>query len=160
MVKALRDRTGAGIMATRNALEECGGDMEKAAKVLAEQGLAAVAKRAGRGTAEGVVGSYVHTGNRIGALVEVNCETDFVARTPEFAELAHDLAMQVAAMAPEHVSNDDVPEGAEVSAEKVLLEQAFIKDPSKTVRDLVAEVAARVRENIQVRRFSRIALGE
>ncbi|NQU96171.1 MAG: elongation factor Ts [Chloroflexi bacterium] len=161
MVKDLREKTGAGVMATKKALEECDGDMQEAAKALTEMGLAAVAKRVDRETTEGVVGSYVHTGNRIGALVEMNCETDFVARTPEFAELAHDIAMQVASMAPQYVVNDDVPEEAdEVPAEKILLEQAFIKDPSKTVRDLVAEVAARVRENIRVRRFSRFELGE
>ena len=161
MVKELREKTGAGVMATKKALEESGGDMEGAVKLLADLGLAAAAKRADRETAEGVVGSYVHTGSRIGALVEINCETDFVARTPEFTELAHDIAMQVAAMAPEYVGNDDVPDDAgEVPAERILLEQAFIKDPAKTVQDLVAEVAARVRENVRVKRFSRFALGE
>jgi len=161
MVKDLREKTGAGVMATKKALEQCDGDMQKAMGILTELGLAAVAKRADRETTEGVVGSYVHTGSRIGALVEMNCETDFVARTPEFVELAHDIAMQVASMTPRYVANDDVPEDAdEVPAEKILLEQAFIKDPSKTVRDLVAEVAARVRENIRIRRFSRFELGE
>ena len=161
MVKDLREKTGAGVMATKKALDECDGDMQAAERALTELGLAAVAKRADRKTTEGVVGSYVHTGNRIGALVEMNCETDFVARTPEFAELAHDIAMQVASMAPQYVGNDDVPEDAdEVPAEKILLEQAFIKDPSKTVRDLVTEVAARVRENVRVRRFSRFELGD
>ncbi len=161
MVKDLREKTGAGVMATKKALEQCDGDMQKATEVLTELGLAAVAKRADRETTEGVVGSYVHTGSRIGALVEMNCETDFEARTPEFVELAHDIAMQVASMSPQYVANDDVPEDTdEVPAEKILLEQAFIKDPSKTVRDLVAEVAARVRENVRVRRFSRFELGE
>ena len=161
MVKELREKTGAGVMATKKALEESDGNMEEAEKALTELGIAAVAKRADRETSEGVVGTYVHTGNRIGALVEINCETDFVARTPEFTLLAHDLAMQVAAMAPEYVGNDDVPDDAdEVPVEDILLEQAFIKDPSKTVKDLVAEVAARVRENVRVRRFSRFELGE
>jgi len=161
MVKELREKTGAGVMATKKALEESDGDMEAATKLLDELGLAAAAKRAERETTEGIVGSYVHTGNRIGALVEINCETDFVARTPGFTELAHDIAMQVAAMAPEYVGNDDVPEDAEeVPAERILLEQAFIKDPVKTVQELVGEVAARVRENIRIRRFSRFELGE
>lgn len=148
-------------MATKKALEECDGDMEAAAKILTESGLAAVAKRADRETAEGIVASYVHTGDRIGAIVEVNCETDFVARTPEFSQLAHDVAMQVAAMSPEYVQTEDIPEGAEeVPAEQILMEQPFIKDPAKTVRDLMSEVAAKVRENIRIRRFCRFALGE
>ena len=161
MVKELRDRTGAGVMAAKKALEEAEGDAEKAGAALAERGLAAAAGRADRETAEGVVASYVHTGNRVGALVQINCETDFVARTAEFTELAHDIAMQVAAMSPMYVGKDDVPEDEDdVPEEGILLEQAFIKDPARTVQDLVAEVAARVRENIRVKRFSRFALGE
>ena len=161
MVKELRDRTGAGVMATKKALEEADGDMDKAAEALAEQGLAAAAGRADRETAEGIVASYIHTGGRIGALIEINCETDFVARTPEFEELAHDIAMQVAAMSPEYVSKDDVPEDAEdVPEEGILLEQAYIRDPSKTVQDVVAEVVAKVRENVRISRFKRFALGE
>jgi len=162
MVKELREKTGAGVMATKKALEECDGNMEKAGMLLAEAGLAAAAKRADRVTAEGIVASYVHTGDRIGALVEVNCETDFVARTPDFVELAHDIAMQVAAMAAQYIASEDVPEDAEeeVPTEQILLEQAFIKDPEKTVGDLVSEVAARVRENVRVKRIVRFALGE
>jgi len=161
MVKELRNKTGAGVMAAKRALEEADGDFDKAAATLAEQGLAAAAKRADRETAEGVVGSYIHTGNRVGALVEIDCETDFVARTAEFIDLAHDIAMQVAAMSPRYVGKDDVPEDEDdVPEEGILLEQAYIKDPAKTVQDLVAEVAARVRENIRVKRFSRFALGE
>jgi len=161
MVKELRDRTGAGVMATKKALEEADGDMDKAAEALAEQGLAAAAGRADRETAEGIVASYIHTGGRVGALIEINCETDFVARTPEFEALAHDIAMQVAAMSPEYVSKDDVPEDAEdVPEEGILLEQAYIRDPSKTVQDVVAEVVAKVRENVRISRFKRFALGE
>ena len=161
MVKDLRDKTGAGVMSAKKALEEADGDFDKAAEALAEQGLVAAAERADRETAEGVVGSYVHTGNRVGVLVEINCETDFVARTAEFTELAHDIAMQVAAMSPQYVGKEDVPEDEDdVPEEGILLEQAFIKDPAKTVQDLVAEVAARVLENIRVKRFSRFALGE
>jgi len=136
--------------------------MGKATALLAARGLAVAAKKAGRDTAEGVVQSYIHNGNRVGAMVELNCETDFVARTPEFAQLAYDIAMQVAAMAPEYVDRDAAPpdDGPEIPAERLLREQAFIKDPSKTVGDLITEMVARVGENVRVRRFSRFALGE
>ncbi len=161
MVKELRDRTGAGIMDTKRALEAANGAMEEAEKALAEKGLATAMKKGARETSEGVVQSYVHTGNRIGAMVEVNCETDFVARTPEFTEMARDLAMQVAAMSPEHISRESVPEDAdEVPAEEVLTEQQFIKDPSKTVGDLVTEMIAKVGENVRIRRIARFELGD
>ena len=161
MVKELRDRTGAGIMDTKRALESANGAMEEAEKALAEKGLATAMKKGGRETSEGVVQSYVHTGNRIGAMVELNCETDFVARTAEFTELARDLAMQVAAMSPVHINRDVVPEDAgEVPAEEVLTEQQYIRDPGKTVNELVTEMIAKVGENVRIRRIARFELGD
>ena len=161
MVKELRDRTGAGIMDTKRALDAAGGVMEEAEKALAEKGLATAMKKGGRETSEGVIQSYVHTGNRIGAMVELNCETDFVARTTEFNELARDLAMQVAAMSPIHIDRDMVPEDTgDVPAEEVLTEQQYIKDPGKTVSELVTEMIARVGENVRIRRIARFELGD
>ena len=161
MVKELRGRTGAGIMDTKRALEAANGVMEEAEKSLAEKGLATAMKKGSRETSEGVVQSYVHTGNRIGAMVEVNCETDFVARTPEFTEMARDLAMQVAAMSPAHINRDSVPEDADdVPAEEILTEQQFIKDPTKTVGELVTEMIAKVGENVRIRRIARFELGD
>ncbi len=161
MVKQLRDRTGAGVMEAKKALEASSGDISKAEKVLAEKGLASAAKKAGRQTSEGVIASYIHAGSRIGAMVELNCETDFVARTPQFQELAKNLAMQIAAMTPKFVDRASVPQGAgHVKDEEVLLEQAYIREPSKKIADLVKENIAKVGENIQVRRFQRFALGE
>ena len=133
---------------------EADGDSTKAQAILREKGLASVAKKASRAAAEGVVESYIHSGSRIGALLELNCETDFVARTEEFRALAHDLAMQVAAMDPDTVSADDDGDGVS------LMEQSFIKDPSKTIQDLVNDAIAKMGENIQVRRFVRYALAE
>ena len=161
MVKELRDRTGAGIMDTKRALDAASGVMEEAEKALAEKGLATAMKKGGRETSEGVIQSYVHTGNRIGAMVELNCETDFVARTTEFNELARDLAMQVAAMSPIHIDRDMVPEDTgDVPAEEVLTEQQYIKDPGKTVSELVTEMIARVGENVRIRRIARFELGD
>jgi elongation factor Ts len=191
MVKELRERTGAGMMDCKNALAETGGDMEKAIDSLRKKGLASAAKKAGRVTAEGAVGSYIHAGGKIGVLVEVNCETDFVARTDEFLELVKDIAMHVAAADPRFVRREEVttdvlereraivrertlaegkPEKVvdkivegrmdKFFAETVLLEQPFIKDPDKTVAQLVSERIAKIGENIQVRRFARFKLGE
>ncbi len=161
MVKELRDKTGSGIMDAKKALEQSQGDMEAAVKELSAQGLATALKKSGRATLEGVVQSYIHTGNRIGAMVEVNCETDFVARTDQVQQLARDLAMQVAAMSPVYVSRGDAPDdGADVPEEQVLAEQQFIKDPSKTVGELVTETIARVGENIRIRRIVRFELGD
>ncbi|MBI4218608.1 MAG: elongation factor Ts [Chloroflexi bacterium] len=161
MVKQLRTRTGAGIMDAKKALEEAEGDMSKAEEILAKKGLASAAKRAGRETSQGVVESYIHSGSRVGSIVELNCETDFVARTPDFKALARNLAMQIAAMSPVYVDKETVPADAgEVSDEKILLEQAYIRDPGKTVRDVITEVVAKTGENIRVRRFARFALGE
>ena len=135
--------------------------MEEAEKALAEKGLATAMKKGGRETSEGVIQSYVHTGNRIGAMVELNCETDFVARTTEFNELARDLAMQVAAMSPIHIERDMIPEDTgDVPAEEVLTEQQYIKDPGKTVSELVTEMIARVGENVRIRRIARFELGD
>ena len=160
-IKELRERTGAGIMDCKRALEETSGDLDRAEELLTQQGIASAVKKATRSTEEGVVESYIHSGGRIGVLLEVNCETDFVARTDDFKELAHDIAMQVAAMAPSYVSSDDVPDGEDAeSAETVLMHQPFIKDPSKSVQDLVNEGIGKLGENIRVRRFTRFSLGE
>lgn len=160
-IRILRERTGAGIMDSKRALEAASGDIDLAESALREKGLIKAASKADRETAEGLVDSYVHAGSRIAAMVEVNCETDFVARTPEFSELAHNLAMQVAAMSPLYVDEDEVPKGEERSPEEIcLLKQSFIKDPSKTIQDLVMDVRARVGENIRVARFVRFGLGE
>ena len=160
-IRELRERTGAGIMDCKRALEETSGDMTKAEELLSQQGIASAVKKATRSTEEGIVESYIHSGGRIGVLLEVNCETDFVARTDDFKELAHDIAMQVAAMAPSYVSSNDVPEGEDAeSAETVLMCQPFIKDPSKSVQDLVNEGIGKLGENIRIRRFTRFSLGE
>jgi len=160
MIKELREQCGAGVMECRNVLLEVGGDMEKALQVLKEKGLLKAEKKAERVTKQGLVEAYIHTGGRIGALVEVNCETDFVARTDEFKELAHDLAMQVAALAPQFISAEEVPQDAEVEPEKAcLLLQPYIKDPAKTVQDVITETIAKVGENIKVSRFARFELG-
>ena len=160
-IKELRERTGAGIMDCKRALEETSGDLAKAEELLSQQGIASAVKKATRSTEEGIVESYIHSGGRIGVLLEVNCETDFVARTDDFKELAHDIAMQVAAMSPSYVNGDDVPDGEDAeSAETVLMHQPFIKDPSKSVQDLVNEGIGKLGENIRVRRFTRFSLGE
>lgn len=185
LVKELRARTGAGIIDCRNALAEAGGDLEKAAEVLRAKGLITASKKAGRVASEGLVEAYIHTGGRVGAIVEVNCETDFVARTEEFKRLARDLAMQVTASTPLYVSREDVPPatveeqrrvfavelaGKPAAAvdgklekwvqDVVLLEQLFIKDESKHIRDVITEAIAKLGENVQVRRFARFKIGE
>ena len=191
MVKQLRERTGAPMMDCKAALGESQGDLEKAIDVLRKKGLSAAAKKAGRVTAEGAVGSYIHAGGKIGVLVEVNCETDFVARTEAFQELVRDIAMHIAAADPKFVGREEVtPEVLEREraifreqalasgkpanvvekivegklekyySEFVLLEQPFVKDPDKTVSQLVAERVGKIGENIQVRRFTRYKLGE
>ena len=160
-VKALRQSTGAGVLECKQVLEQVGGDLKRAEDILRQRGLASAIGRASRETREGLIDAYVHSGNRIGALIEVNCESDFVARTPEFRELVHDLAMQVAAMSPRYVDAEDVSDEEKTPVEEVcLLEQPFIKDPSRTIRELIQETIARVGENIRVRQFSRFALGE
>jgi elongation factor Ts len=159
MVKELRAQCGAGIMDCRNALASTKGDVEKALAILKEKGLIKAQKKAERVTMQGLVESYIHTAGRIGALVEVNCETDFVARTDDFKNLVHNIAMQVAALAPKYISEGDIPEGTEVDpVEACLLSQPFIKDPTKTIKDIIVEVIAKTGENIKVRRFTRFEL--
>ena len=159
MVKELREQSGAGFMDCRNALVTCEGNIEKALEILKEKGLLKAQKKAERVTASGLIESYIHTAGRIGAMIEVNCETDFVARTDEFKELAHCLAMQVAAMAPVCVAKENAPEGEEVPDEACLLLQPYIKDPTKTIKDVVTETIAKTGENIRIRRFTRYELG-
>ncbi len=153
-VKALREKTGAGVMDCKRALVEADGDMDRAAAILLDRGLAGVEKRAGREASQGVIEAYIHGGGRIGVIVEVNCETDFVARTPDFRDLAHDVAMQVAAMDPPSV------DGTNGTADRLpLMRQPFIRDQGKTIADVVRETAAKTGENIVVRRFIRYELG-
>jgi elongation factor Ts len=160
MIKELRSQSGAGIMDCRSALLGTEGNMEKALELLKEKGLLKAQKKAERATAQGLVEAYIHTAGRIGAIIEVNCETDFVARTDEFQELAHCLAMQVAALSPQFISEAEVPAGADVEpAEACLLLQPYIKDPTRTVKDIIIETVAKVGENIRVRRFARYELG-
>jgi elongation factor Ts len=160
MIKELREQSGAGIMDCRSALVGCGGDMEKALDFLKEKGLLKAQKKAERTTGQGLIESYVHTAGRIGAMIELNCETDFVARTDEFKGLAHCLAMQVAALTPKYISEVEIPEGEEVDPKEVcLLAQPYIKDPTMTVKDVIVETIARVGENIRVGRFVRYELG-
>jgi len=189
-VKDLRERTGAGMMDCKRALEESSGDVEKAVLLLRERGVAAAAKKSDREVREGLISSYIHTGGRVGVLIEVNCETDFVARTEEFQNLVRALAIQVAGLSPKWVDVDQIPadalaaKRAELAAdptaaakpaeirekiidgqlkkwfkEVVLLEQPF-RDTEQTVRELVTDGIASLKENIQVRRFARYALGE
>jgi len=189
-VKELREQTGAGMMDCKRALEETDGDLEKATAILRERGLAAAAKRAGREVREGLVASYIHPGGRLGVLIEVNCETDFVARTDQFGKLVRDLAMQVAGLSPLYVDAASIP-AAELEAKRaaLLADEAIQKKPEQirgqivegqlrkwyaevclfdqpfrdtdqTVRDLVTNAVATIGENIQVRRFIRYALAE
>ena len=189
-VRELRERTGAGMMDCKRALDEAEGDMDKAIALLRERGLAAAAKKAGRDAREGLISSYIHTGGRVGVLIEVNCETDFVARTDEFQELVRLLAIQVAGLSPRWVDVDQIP-AAELEARKaelaadpaaaakpaeirekivdgqlkkwfkdVVLLEQPFRDEERSVRDLVTEKIATIGENIRVRRFERYALGE
>lgn len=160
MIKELRAKTGAGVMESKKALEETGGDIGKAEEILKQRGLAMAEKKATRVASQGMIDAYLHAGGRIGAMVEVNCETDFVARTDEFKELAHDIAMQIAATNPKYVSEGELPEGSTEDPKEVcLLSQPFIKDPSKTIQQLVTEKIAKTGENMKVRRFARFELG-
>ncbi len=191
LVKQLREKTSAGMMDCKRALEEAGGDMDAAVEYLRKKGAATAAKRADRETNQGVVEAYIHAGGRIGSMVELNCETDFVAKTPQFKSLAHDIAMQIAAMNPQFISRDNVSkelldkeleiyntqaenEGKPSNiAEKIaqgrlekfyqevcLMEQSFIKDSGKTIKDLIDESIAAIGEKISIRRFQRFHLGE
>ena len=190
LVKELRERTGAGFMDCKNALTEADGDLDKAVTLLRERGLAAAAKKSGRDAREGLVSSYIHTGGRVGVLIEVNCETDFVARTDEFQKLVRDLAVQVAGLAPLYVDQESIPaEALEAKKAELLRDESVQKKPEnirpqivegqlkkwfaqvclldqpfrdeeRTVGDLVTEKIATIGENIRVRRFVRYALGE
>ena len=161
LVKELRELSGSGIMDCKRALEETGGDVEKAEAILRSKGIALAMKKSSRATNEGLIESYVHSGGRIASMVELNCETDFVARTPEFLSLAHDLALQIASMDPKSVdgeSTDDISE--DFVGETRLMHQDFVKDPSQTISDLITEAVSRIGENILVRRFTRYELGK
>jgi elongation factor Ts len=191
LVKELRERTSAGMMDCKKALEETKGDFEKAIEWLRAKGLSKAAKAAGRVAAEGTVAAYIHAGGRIGVLLEVNSETDFVARNEEFQRFVNDVAMHIAAMNPQFVSQDEIPEAAKQkewavlkakaleegkkaefidkildgqikkwAAEICLLDQKFVKNPDKTVKDYQTEMVAKIGENIVVRRFTRYELGE
>tara|TARA_B100000315_G_C14248740_1_gene438694 strand:+ start:28 stop:531 length:504 start_codon:yes stop_codon:yes gene_type:complete len=160
-VKELRDKTGAGIMDSKRALEESAGDIAKAESILNAKGLASAAKKADRSTSEGLVVSYIHTGGRVGSMVELNCETDFVARTDEFEILGRNIAMQVAAMNPIYLDRTSIPEDVEdVKDEELLNEQEYIRDSSMKITDLVKESIGKLGENIRIRRFSRFELGD
>ena len=171
-VKELREITGAGIMECKRALTEANGNIEKAIDLLRQSGLAKADKKAGRVAAQGLIEPYIHSGGRIGAIVEVNCETDFVARTDDFKELAHDLAMQVAATNPRFLTEEEITEGDWAALEKefgdrrraveavVFLEQPFIKNGRLSIRDLVRTAIGKLGENIVVRRFARFEVGE
>ncbi len=190
-VKALRERSGAGMMDCKNALTEANGDMEKASELLREKGLAAAVKKAGRIAAEGVVDSYIHMGGKIGVLVEVNCETDFVAKTDDFKAFVRDIAMHIAATNPMYVSEEEIDPAVLAKEKEILIAQAknegkpdnvvekmvegrikkfkkeiclldqpFVKDPDKSVADLVTDQVAKIGEKISVRRFVRYEMGE
>ncbi len=161
-IKALREQSGAGIMDCRSALMGCDGDIDKALEYLKKKGVIKAQKKAERTTGQGLIEAYIHTAGRIGALIEVNCETDFVARTDEFKGLAHCLAMQVAAMNPQYISEKNIPKGkkkAVVLEEACLVLQPYIKDPTKTINDVITETIAKTGENIRVSRFIRYELG-
>jgi elongation factor Ts len=190
LVKELRERTGAGFMDCKKALTEADGDLEKATALLRDRGLAAAAKKAGREAREGLVSSYIHTGGRVGVLIEVNCETDFVARTDEFRKLVRDLAVQVAGLAPLYVDRERIPAADLEAKQAELLQDESVqkkpenirpqivegqvkkwysqvclldqpfRDEERTVGDLITERIATIGENIRVRRFTRYALGE
>jgi elongation factor Ts len=185
LVKDLREKTGAGMMDCKNALVEAKGDMDQAVVVLRKKGLASAQKKAARVAAEGMIGHYIHAGGKLGVLVEVNCETDFAARSEEFQVLVKDIAMHIAAQNPLFVKREDVPaevlekekeiykDQARASGNKIaegklesyyemacLYDQKFVKDPNITVKDLINNLVAKIGENIQVRRFARFKTGE
>lgn len=163
LVKKLREISGAGVMDCKRALEETHGDVNKAVLVLRKKGISIAQKKSSRVTNEGVIDAYVHQGGRIGVLVEVNCETDFVARNEEFRAFVHDIALHIAASNPLFVSRQDVPDSGKTDKfyeEICLLDQPFIREPEKTVGQLLIEMIAKMGENIEIRRFTRYKLGE
>lgn len=167
-IKELRELTSCGVMECKKALEESSGDIAKAKEVLQKRGLEIAAKKGSREAREGRIEAYIHSGSKIGVLVEVNCETDFVARNDDFVTFTKDLAMHIAAMSPKYLRKEDVPADvlAEAKDEKVfykescLTEQPFIKDPKKSVQDCVTELVAKIGENIFIGRFSRFKVNE
>ena len=161
-VKRLREITSAGVMDCKRALDEANGNVDRAVEILKERGVASAAKKASRETSQGLVDSYIHAGGRIGVLVEVNCETDFVARTDTFKQLVHDIAMQIAGIPTTlAIREDELPADAEGSLEEtVLMKQAFIRNGSQTIEQLVQEAIAQTGENIRIRRFARFELGQ
>jgi elongation factor Ts len=160
-VKELRERTGAGMLECKKALEDAKGDLAKAMETLKAKGHALAEKRADRETAEGVVASYIHHNHRVGTLVEVNCESDFVARTDDFKHLVSAVALQVAGTNPKYLSKEDMPEGSdEDPATVALLEMPFLKEPDKTISDMVKDTIGKTGENIRIRRFARFELGK
>lgn len=191
LVKELRGKTGAGILDCQKALQDTGNDVEKAIDLLRQKGLAAAQKKAGRETKEGIISSYIHSGSKIGVLVEVNCETDFVARNEEFQDFVKEVALQIAASHPLYIKREDIPQDLierekniylaqmkesgkpEAAWEKIikgklekyyqeqcLLEQAFIKDPSISIQDLLSQKIAKLGENLTISRFTRYQLGQ
>lgn len=159
-VKRLRDETGAGMLDCKKALDEANGDFEKAKEVLRKKGFEQAAKRAERETAQGLIYSYIHHNDQLGVLLEINCETDFVARTDDFRDLAKKVAMHIAGAAPLYVSKEEIPAGSKDDPKEVaLLEQPYIQDESVTIGDMIAEAAGKTGENIRVRRFARFDLG-
>jgi len=190
-VKELREKTGAGMMDCKNALKESGGDMEKAVEILRKKGIAKAEKKASREVKDGLIHAYIHPGDKLGVLVEVNCETDFVAKTDEFKDFVHNLAMHIAASNPISIDRETIPQDVvdremriykeqaaesgkpenilekiatgkmeKFYAENVLLEQAYIRDPEKSIKDYLTEVIAKIGENISVRRFVRYQIGD
>ena len=191
LVKELREKTGAGMMDCKNALKESGGDMEKAVEILRKKGIAKAEKKASREVRDGLIHAYIHPGDKLGVLVEVNCETDFVAKTDEFKDFVHNLAMHIAASNPISIDRETAPkdivdremriykeQAAESGkpenilekiatgkmekfyAENVLMEQAYIRDPEKSIKDYQTEVIAKIGENISIRRFVRYQIGD
>jgi elongation factor Ts len=159
LIKDLREKTSAGVMECKQALQESDGDLDRACEILRERGLAKAVKKMDRVASQGLIEAYVHSGGRIGAMVEINCESDFVAHTDEFKVLAHDLALQIAATDPQYVSPEEIPQGASLNPEEAcLLSQPFIKDEERKISDLIAEVSARVGEKVVVGRFARFEL--
>jgi len=160
VIKEVRGRTSAGILECKNALLKTDGDIEKAIANLRNRGLAIAENKAGRITSKGIIETYIHHTGQIGVLVEINCETDFAAHTDEVKELAHDMAMQVAAAHPQFVAETEIPADADLDPKEVcLLLQPFIKDPDKSVEEIIAETIGKVGENIKIRRFVRFELG-
>ena len=156
LVRNLRDQTGAGIMDCKDALENSGGDMEKAIQALREKGVASATKRVGKDTNEGIIETYLHTGGRVGAMVELGCETDFVARTEEFQKLAHDICMQIAAMGPVYINEDEIDDVDDrPQAQTALILQHYNKTSSSSVGEMVREVACKVGVNSMLARFRR-----